>query len=163
MIENGCYMIKDCFFKKFNDPYLKGNKNGNRPHYFCIKDATCEKLFWVIPLSSRVDKYKDIISSRTSAGKPCDILHIIEINNKESVFLIQDIFPITEEYVSREYTINGIHLLVWKDNEIIKQKAKNIIRLINRGVKFGATQPDVLKIKKALIADIEKQKTCCPI
>lgn len=158
MKENGCYIIKDSFFERFNDPYLKGNKDGNRPHYFCVKDYTYENLFWVIPLSSRADKYKSIILKKEKLGKRCDILHIVEINNRENVFLIQDIFPITEDYISREYTINGQHLFIWKDNKIIKQKAKNIIRLIHRGVKFGITQPDVLKIKAELIKDIEQSK-----
>ena len=40
--------------------------------------------------------------------KPCDILHIVKLDDsRESVFLIQDMFPITEEYIEREYTIAG--------------------------------------------------------
>ena len=161
MKENGCYIIKDSFFERFNDPYLKGDKDGNRPHYFCMKDPNYEDLFWVIPLSSRADKYRDIIFKKEAFRKPCDILHIIKVNNRENVFLIQDIFPVTEEYISREYTINGMHLLIWKDNKIIKQKAKNILRLINRGVRFGITQPNVLKIKEELLKDIKNAQNNC--
>ena len=38
MEQFGFYIIKDEFFFKFNDPYLKGNKDQNRPHYYCFKD-----------------------------------------------------------------------------------------------------------------------------
>ena len=51
----------------------------------------------MIPLSSRIDKYKRLIEKRKKAGKPCDILHVVKLDNgRESAFLIQDMFPITE-------------------------------------------------------------------
>lgn len=34
--KSGFYIIKDQFFEDMNDPYLKGNKSGNRPHYYCF-------------------------------------------------------------------------------------------------------------------------------
>ena len=44
----------------------------------------------MIPLSSRIDKYKRIVEKKEQAGKPCDILHIVKLDNsRESVFLIQ--------------------------------------------------------------------------
>ena len=46
-------------------------------------------------------------------GKPCDILHIVKLDDsRESAFLIQDMFPIMEEYIEREYTIAGNHLML---------------------------------------------------
>ena len=30
----------------------------------------------MIPLSSRIDKYKRIVEKKEKAGKPCDIIHI---------------------------------------------------------------------------------------
>ena len=76
------------------DPYLKGNKAGNRPHYYCFED-TSTGIYWMIPLSSRIGKYKQIMEKRERAGKPCDILHIVKLDDsRESAFLIQDMFPI---------------------------------------------------------------------
>ena len=43
-----------------SDPYLKGNKAGNRPHYYCFED-TSTGIYWMIPLSSRIDKYRRIM------------------------------------------------------------------------------------------------------
>lgn len=43
-----------------NEPYLKGNKAGNRPHYYCFED-TNTGIYWMIPLSSQIDKYKRIV------------------------------------------------------------------------------------------------------
>ena len=55
MKKTGFYIIKD-FFEKMEDPYLKSNKEGNGPYYYCFKeDATA--VYWMIPLSSCVKKY----------------------------------------------------------------------------------------------------------
>lgn len=39
MKKTGFYIIKDSFFDDMNEPYLKGNKKGNRPHYYCFEDS----------------------------------------------------------------------------------------------------------------------------
>lgn len=152
MKKTGFYIIKDKFFDDMPDPYLKGNKAGNRPHYYCFED-TATGVYWMIPLSSRVDKYKRIADNKAKAGKPCDIIHIVKLDDsRESTFLIQDMFPITEEYIEREYTIAGNHLMLTSEHTvaIIEQKARKVLAMLKRGVKFTPTQPDVLSILKKL-------------
>ena len=54
----------------------------------------------MIPLSSRIEKYRRIMQKKEQAGKPCDIIHIVKLDDsRESAFLIQDMFPITDEYI----------------------------------------------------------------
>ena len=43
-------IIKDKFFEDMPDPYLKGNKAGNRPHYYCFEDSSTG-IYWMIPLT----------------------------------------------------------------------------------------------------------------
>lgn len=158
MIKRGFYIIKDNFFKDMNDPYLKGNKEANRPHYYCFKEDK-EELYWMIPLSSRIDKYKKIINKRINNGKSCDILHIIKLdNNKESVFLIQDMFPITEKYIERTYTIANNHLTITSEHSAleIEKKAKKVMNMLKKGVKFTPTQPNVNLIIEKLKKVTEK-------
>ena len=100
----------------------------------------------MIPLSSRIEKYKKIMSKKIASGKPCDILHIIKLDNdKESVFLIQDMFPITEEYIEKTYTIANNHLTVTSEHSAIEieKKAKKVMHMLKKGVKFTPTQPDI--------------------
>lgn len=146
MIERGFYIIKDTFFKDMNDPYLKGNKEANRPHYYCYKDKQIG-LYWMIPLSSRINKYKNIIDKKIQNNKPCDILHIAKLdNNKESVFLIQDMFPINDNYIERKYTIANNHLILTSEHTAIEieKKAKKVMNMLLKGIKFTPTQPDIL-------------------
>lgn len=158
IIEHGFYIIDDKFFEDFPDPYLKGNKEQNRPHYYCLKDEGTG-IYWIIPLSSKIDKFKRIVEKHKELNKPCDKIHIMKIAGKENAFLIQDIFPVTEQYISREYTINNIHskLLDEKPIKEIERKAKKILYLIRKGIKLMPTQPDVLKIEEQLkTLNIEK-------
>ena len=52
-----------------NVPFLKVNIEGIRPHYYCFEDSVMG-LYWMIPLSSRIDKYKKIVDNKKKAGKP---------------------------------------------------------------------------------------------
>lgn len=152
MKKTGFYIIKDKFFEDMPDPYLKGNKEGNRPHYYCFEDRNTG-IYWMIPLSSRIEKYRRIIEKKEKSGKTCDILHIVKLDdNRESAFLIQDMFPITEEYIEREYTIAGNHLMLTSEHTVkkIEHKAKKVMGMLKRGVKFTPTQPDVMNILKKL-------------
>jgi hypothetical protein len=139
------------------DPNLKGNKQGNRPHYYCFQDDN-DGIYWMIPLSSKVEKFRRIIEQRKNQGKPCDTLHIIKLDNdRENAFLIQDMFPITKKYVERTYTIAGNHLMLTSEHEVkaLERKARKIKKLIFNGVKFMPTQPDVMSIYKKLINEFK--------
>ncbi len=147
MTKSGFYIIKDSFFDYVNDPYLKGNKDQNRPHYYCFEDQ--DGLYWMIPLSNRVTKYQKIVESKKAAGKPCDIVQIVKLDDDRiSAFLIQDMFPITEEFIEREYTIAGNPLILTSEHTVreIDEKAKKVMGLLKRGIKLVPTQADVLEI-----------------
>lgn len=152
MKRKGFYIIKDKFFEDMSDPYLKGNKAGNRPHYYCFEDRTTG-IYWMMPLSSRIDKYRDIVEKKIRAGKTCDIIHIAKLDDsRESAFLIQDMFPIAEKYIEREYTIGSNHLMLTSEHTVneIERKARKVMSMLKRGVKFTPTQPDVMEILKKL-------------
>lgn len=152
MVKHGFYFISDEFFKDFPDPYLKGNKKERRPHYYAVFDHVTG-LYWMIPMSSKVEKYKNIINKRLANHKPCHILHIAKLDNdRESVFLIQDMFPVTEKYIARKYTIGQNHLRVTSEHLAadIEYKATKVLGMIRRGIKFMPTQPNVLKIEQKL-------------
>ena len=152
MKQTGFYCIKDKFFDDMGEPFLKNNKAERRPHYYCFRDEQ-NGLCWMIPLSGRVAKYRRLIAERESVSKPCDILHILTLDNgRDSVFLIQDMFPVTDEYISREFTINGAPLRLTSEKAagIIERKARKVMKLLMHGVKFTPTQPDIAGILKKL-------------
>lgn len=68
MKKSGFYIIKEQFFEDMNEPYLKGNKKENRPHYYCFEDENTG-IYWMIPLSSKIEKYRKIMEKREAKGK----------------------------------------------------------------------------------------------
>lgn len=114
-------------------------------------------------MSSRIDKYRRIMEKKEKAGKPCDILYIVKLDDsRESVFLIQDMFPITEEYIEREYIIAGNHLMLTSEHTVreIEQKARKVMGMLKRGIKFTPTQPDVMEILEKLREQIAFPHWC---
>lgn len=102
-------------------------------------------------------QYKKIVSKRTGKGRTCDIIHIVKLDdNHESAFLIQDMFPISEKYIEREYTIAGNHLRLTSEHAAkeIEQKARKVLEMLKRGIKFTPTQPDIQKIYERLQQDL---------
>ena len=152
MKKYGFYIIKDEFYELVEDKNLKSNKSENRPHYFCLE---YKNFYWMIPISSQVEKYKKIINDKLRSGKKCDILHVAKLDDgNETAFLIQDVFPITERYVEREFVKFGKHFMISSEALIkeIEKKAKTIINMSMRGVKFLPTQVDINMIIKKLDA-----------
>lgn len=101
LIETGyVYHIKNEYFKFAKDNKLMRNhENGNsRPTYFCIKREN-SKILWFIPMSSKIEKYRKIQNEKIKRNGVCDTIVIGKYKSKESAFLIQNIFPITEKYI----------------------------------------------------------------
>lgn len=78
MKKSGFYIIKEQFFEDMNEPYLKGNKKENRPHYYCFEDENTG-IYWMIPLSSKIEKYRKIMEKREAKGKACKALSQTDI------------------------------------------------------------------------------------
>ncbi|WP_454954172.1 type III toxin-antitoxin system CptIN family toxin [Fusobacterium hwasookii] len=152
--KNGFYLIKDEFFKKINDPSLPLQKNG-RPMYYCIEDKNNKNIFWVIPMTTKIDKVNRVISQEGGENK-CKI-YVINSSDKNSAFNIQDIFPIKEDYIEREYTKNGVHYLLKNKGliEKVEKRAKDIINLKMLKKEIQKNEINVRKIYKTLIKELK--------
>ena len=126
------YHIKDVFFSKVNDPTLMANKEGGnfRPHYFCVEDSCYCGVYWAVPLSSRVEKYKRVYIQKMERFGRCDTIEIGKCGGKDAAFLIQNMFPITTEYIEHPHTINGIPVKLHKGTQdILEQKVKRVLSI----------------------------------
>lgn len=79
----------------------------------------------MIPLSSKIDKYKRILSEKQKSGRPCDIIHIMKLDNgKESAFLkITDKSIIASlNHNQFEFADDGYAFYEYIKNEVLKSK-----------------------------------------
>ena len=161
-INIGCfYFIKDSFFDIIDDSELMQNKeNGNkRPCYYCFKSKTYEDIIWFIPVSTKIEKYQKIynykIQKQIKLGKKPSIDTIVfgNVANTYSVFLIQNMFPVTKKYVESQYIKNKVAIRL--SNKLQKEviyKANKILNLYNHGMK-NIIFPNVDKILEQLLSN----------
>ena len=103
------YHIKNVFFELVKDKYLMSNKeDGNyRPHFLAIQDNKNKELYWMIPISSQVEKYKKIIVKKVKRYGKCNTIIIGKFAGRENAFLIQNAFPIISSYLDHVHTIEN--------------------------------------------------------
>ena len=161
-INIGCfYFIKDSFFDIIDDPELMQNKeNGNkRPCYYCFKSKTYDDIIWFIPVSTKIEKYQKIYNYKIQKQirlekKPSiDTIVFGNVANTYSVFLIQNMFPVTKKYVESQYIKNkvAIRLSNKLQTEVI-YKANKVLNLYNHGMK-NIIFPNVDKILEQLLSN----------
>lgn len=148
------YHIKDVYFDKINDKGLMINhENGHsRPTYFTIKD---KEILWFIPLSSKVEKYKDIIDKKVKKYGSCKSIMISEIANEKVVILLQNAFPTLEKYIDHPHIVDGKPLKVIETlKEEILTNFKYLIALKKEGRDLFFT--DIDKIKQIMLDELNK-------
>ena len=151
------YYINSKYFEKFNDSMLMTNKevvNGkqhNRPCFYALEDNKTG-LYWLIPISSQVSKYRKYYNNKISKHHRCDTIVFGEVLGHEKAFLIQNMCPVTDEYIMNEYIDSAANIPVRVDGSLeqeLIEKAKRILALQRKGYKF--IFPDVLSIEKELL------------
>lgn len=150
------YHIKDEFFDKINNKGLMINhENGHsRPSYLAIKD---KKILWFIPLSTKVDKYKNIIEKKKQKYGSCKTILIKKIAGREQVILIQNAFPTLEEYVKSKHTIDGKNIKISSavQKEILDD-FQYMLSLKKNGLNLFFT--DIDKIKQIILKELSNNK-----
>lgn len=131
------YHIKNSFFDFVQDNALMSNKeNGHfRPHFLAIQDDFDENIYWMIPISSKVDKYQTIMSKKQAKYGKCDTIVIGKFAGEDRAFLIQNAFPIIPEYFDHIHTINDIPVTIHQTLQAeLETKLKKIIAMNKNGV-----------------------------
>lgn len=154
------YFVTDEFYTKVQDPYLKMNyDHTKRPHYYAYEDPGTG-LYWLVPCSSRVDKFEQLIERKHAMHKPTDTIQIVRIFGRRTVLLFQDMFPIAAVYISAPY-VKGGQIVRIADPKVIRElerNARKVINLIRRGVRFTPTQPDALRIERLMLAELRQSE-----
>ena len=147
------YHIKDEYFTKANDPNLMQNKeNGSyRPTFYCMRDEKTS-LLWLVPLSSRVEKFQAIYDKQVEKYGNCLTIVMGEYDGKQAAFLLQNMFPITEKYLDHIHTRNNNPVPVkYSIQTEISTKIKRILQLHARGKK--SVFPDISKLEHLMLEE----------
>ncbi|MDR0196595.1 MAG: hypothetical protein LBI36_00025 [Oscillospiraceae bacterium] len=153
------YFLKDSFFEKVNERFLKCNyETTKRPHYFAFKDDNTS-LYWLVPCSSRTEKFERIIKDKKECNKPTDGIKIVRVRDRKQVLLFQDMFPTTVDYIKNPYVKDGQLVRIESQALVaeLNKNANNVRIKLLKGVKFTPTQPNVQRIEKLMLAELARQ------
>lgn len=151
------YYIDDQHFLDFQDPFLMKNKENikgqahDRPCFYAFEDNSTG-LYWMIPISSQVSKFKKYYNKKVSKYKNCDTLAFGYVLGHEKAFLIQNMCPIKPCYVKNQYIDQTTKKPVRIDGVFEKEllnKAKKVLALQRKGINL--IFPNVLDIESKLL------------
>ncbi len=140
---------------------MQNKENGNkRPCYYCFKSKKYDNIIWFIPISTKIDKYKKVynnkIEKQLKLGKKISVDTLVfgKVANTFSAFLIQNMFPVTKQYVENQYLKNKVPIRVSNrlQTEII-YKANKVLNLYKHGMK-NIIFPNIDRILEQLLKDI---------
>ncbi len=152
-----CYFIKDKFYEKFrHEEHLMRQDGhlGSRPTYFCSRFPH-SPIMWMVPMSTKVNKYREWRERCIAKYGRCDTIIIGQCENGERAFLLQNMFPVTPEYISHEFRgANNDSINIPID---VKQKigacAQHIFREIDNG-NHDLVFADVKGMERELLNDL---------
>lgn len=156
ILTGNLYFVSDDFFTRIADPYLKINyEHTKRPHYFAFLDSKTG-LYWLVPCSSKINKFEQLIEKKREQHKPADTIRIVKIFGRKTVLLFQDMFPVTAGYIDGQYIKGGqpVRIADPKLIQELEKTARKVINLIRRGVRFTPTQPDVIRIEQIMLGEL---------
>lgn len=145
MITGHFYFIKTEFYEALPDCNLMPNKeddsNGEhgRPCHYCFE---YNGLFWMVPISSKVEKYEKIYNHKVEKRGYCDGIRFGYVNGVKKAFLIQNCFPVTSKYIDYEYKIDHNTVAVTVNKELtnnINGLIRKVIRMYKKGVNVPLT------------------------
>lgn len=155
----GCfYFIADQFYKGFGGAGLmsnnspSGGQSHRRPCFYSFQDMKTG-LYWVIPISSRVAKYRQVAESKIRKHGRCDTILFGKVLGYEKAFLIQNMFPVSPTYFDSQYMDAKTNAPVRVDGAFEKKlikSAKRILALVHNGAPYLIFS-DVLSMEKQLL------------
>ena len=144
-VQTGClYHIKDEYFDKINEKGLMINhENGHsRPSYLAIKE---HNILWFIPLSTKVDKYKNIVEKKKKKYWKCSTIIIKRIAGQDQAILLQNAFPTLEKYIKSRHTKDGIVVKIsYNVQKEIINNFEYLLSLKSKGLNLFFTDIDYI-------------------
>lgn len=119
----------------------------------CVAISHSGKVYWMVPLSSRIDKYREIYRHKIAKRGVCDTLVFGKVLESERTFLIQNIFPVTAEFITGLYmSKNGMPVLMEQDLMMdIISKSHKVMSLEKHGIRIAFT--DIFYMLERLVPE----------
>lgn len=162
MTEGHFYFLSDQYFSNFSDSKLMSNKetakgiSHDRPCFCAFQDGK-SGIFWLIPISSQIQKFRCIYQNKVNKYGRCDTIDFGYVLGHQKAFLLQNMCPATDKYIKNEYFdpvhMNPVMLDGAFERQLI-QKVRKVLALQRKGIPL--IFPDVFSIESKLLAESDR-------
>ena len=162
MLNAQLYFLSDQYYVDFPDDKLMKNKDvidgvpHNRPCFYAFPDTKNSEIYWIVPISSKYEKYKQIEQEKIAKYGKCNTIRFGTVLGRNTAFLIQNMCPATEKYLIAYIDKNNTPVQI--DNRIAEDVAKNareVLGMAKRGAKV--VFPDIFKIYTRLESQLQRE------
>lgn len=135
-------------------PHIPNNRNDqgfpNKPLFLAVKDKYNDNIYWAVPITSRVDKYKRIQAeySKTHRRSQVERFLFYKLRGREACFNISGMMPIHKIDIESIYIHNG---------SPVKIKQAEEQKIISNVSTFLTKE----HLRKTLVLNTEKLYTRC--
>ena len=77
-----------------------------RPPYLAVQDSKNAAIYWMIPVSSKINKFRALYEHQKKKYGTCTKIVLGECGGRDAAFLIQNAFPVTPDYFDHVHTVN---------------------------------------------------------
>ena len=155
MAQAQLYFLSDQYYLDFPDDKLMKNKDmidgvpHSRPCFFAFPDSKTPEIYWIVPISSKYEKFKQIEEKKIQKYGKCNTIRFGTVLGRHTAFLIQNMCPATEKYLIAYIDKNNQPIRI--DDRIAADVVKNaheVLGMAKRGAKV--IFPDVFRIYRSL-------------
>ncbi len=155
------YFLSDQYYLDFPDKKLMKNKDmidgiqHNRPCFFAFHDSKKPDIHWIIPISSKHEKYRSIAQEKIQKYGQCNTIRFGTVLGRETAFLIQNMCPATSKYLTAYIDKNNCPIRI--DDRVaadVTKNARHVLALARRGARV--IFPDIFKIYDQLEQQISE-------
>ena len=129
MLDAQLYFLSDQYYIDFPDDKLMQNKDmidgirRSRPCFLAFPDSKNPSIYWLVPISSRYEKYQKIAQSKIEKYGRCNTIRFGTVLGRNAAFLIQNMCPVTEFYLTAYIDKNKVPIRL--DDRIVEDVTKN--------------------------------------
>lgn len=161
MLQAQLYFLSNEYYQDFPDDKLMQNKDTidgvphSRPCFFAFPDARVPEIYWIVPISSKYEKYKRIEQDKIKKYGRCNTIRFGTVLGRNTAFLIQNMCPVTEKYLTPYIDKNKQPIRI--DGRVaadVEKNARNVLALAKRGSKV--IFPDVFAIFEGLEQQLQQ-------
>ncbi|MBD5502832.1 MAG: hypothetical protein HDR09_03490 [Lachnospiraceae bacterium] len=162
MADAQLFFLSNRYYQDFPDDKLMTNNDiidgapHNRPCFFAFPDTKIPEIYWIVPISSRSEKYRKIERSKIAKYGRCNTIRFGNVLGRDTAFLIQNMCPATAKYLTAYTDKNNQPIRI--DNRIaadVKKNARDVLAMAKRGSKV--IFPDVFKIYHEIEQQVQKE------